>query len=67
VRRGTLVGVALLPMAALALLLARDVVEAIPALGREVAGIVLPAVIIMVAIGTLAAVWALRTAQETRD
>ena len=29
-------------------------------------GIVLPAVIIMVVLGTLAAVWALRKAQETR-
>ena len=66
IQRGGWVGIALLPMAALALLLTRDVVEAIPPLGQEVASIVLPAVIIMVVLGTLATVWALRKAQETR-
>ena len=66
VQRGSWVGITLLPMAALALVLTRDVVEAIPPLGRDVASIVLPAVIIMVVLGTLAAVWALRKAQETR-
>jgi len=67
IQRGSWVGITLLPMAALALLLTRDVGEAIPPLGREVASIVLPAIIIMVVLGTLAAVWALRKAQETRD
>ena len=66
VQRGSWVGITLLPMAALALVLTRDVVEAIPPLGRDVASIVVPAVIIMVVLGTLAAVWALRKAQETR-
>lgn len=66
VARGTWVGVALLPMAALGLLLTREVGLAIPALGRDVAAIVVPAVMLMVVLGTLATAWALRRAQETR-
>jgi Flp pilus assembly protein TadB len=64
--RAALVVLALLPMSGLAVVMVRDTVSLYPTFGRELAAVVLSAVVILELIGPLATQFALRRAGEAR-
>ncbi|MDE2343085.1 MAG: cation:proton antiporter [Betaproteobacteria bacterium] len=66
-RQSLLVGVALMPMGALALVLVQDVRLIYPAFGNEAASVVLALMVALELAGAIAVQWALRKAGETRD
>lgn len=66
-RQSLLVGLALSPMAALALLLVQDVRLIYPAFGNEAASVVLTLMVVLELSGAVAVQWALRQAGETRE
>jgi hypothetical protein len=61
-----LLAIALLPMSGLAVVMVRDTVSLYPSFGRELAAVVLSAVVILELIGPLATQFALRRAGEAR-
>jgi hypothetical protein len=61
-----LLAVALLPMSGLAVVMVRDTVSLYPSFGRELAAVVLSAVVVLELVGPLATQFALRRAGEAR-
>ena len=61
-----LLAIALLPMSGLAVVMVRDTVSLYPSFGRELAAVVLSAVVILELLGPLATQFALRRAGEAR-
>ena len=67
VRKSSLVALGMLPMSGLSLLLARDALALYPNVGRDVAGILPAAVLILEIIGPLAVRFALRSSGEAGE
>jgi len=61
-----LLAIALLPMSGLAVVMVRDTVSLYPSFGRELAAVVLSAVVVLELLGPLATQFALRRAGEAR-
>ena len=66
-RKASLVAVGMLPMSGLALLLARDAMALYPHIGRDAAGILPAAVLILEILGPLAVSFVLRTSGEAGE
>lgn len=64
--RAALLAVALLPMSGVAVVMVRDTVSLYPSFGRELAAVVLSAVVVLELFGPLATQFALRRAGEAR-
>jgi Kef-type K+ transport system membrane component KefB len=67
VRKSSLVAIGMLPMSGLALLLARDALALYPHIGRDAAGILPAAVLILEIIGPLAVTYVLKTSGEAGE
>ncbi|MDE1989172.1 MAG: cation:proton antiporter [Betaproteobacteria bacterium] len=66
-KQSLLVGAALSPMAAMALLLVQDVRLIYPAFGDKAAAVVLTLMVVLEIVGAIAVQWALHKAGETRE
>jgi hypothetical protein len=65
-RAGSLLAVALLPLSGQAVVMVRDTVSLYPSFGRELAAVVLSAVVILELLGPIATQFALKRAGEAR-